>query len=189
MDSGALTGRLEADAGAPGGDPMDEQAFQLFYAKVAPGLASYLRRTLGDPADADDVFQEAMCRFLRTPAPTRDADQLRAYLFRIATNLCVDLWRRRKRDRGLFDSGAPAHDPADPAARLEAGADEVQQTLSALTPRDRGLLWLAYVEEAPHREIAAALGLKERSIRVLLFRAKRRLASILRCARSGEERR
>jgi RNA polymerase sigma-70 factor (ECF subfamily) len=187
MDTGALTGRLEADVGALDGRPMDEQAFQLFYEKVAPGLASYLCRTLGDSADADDVFQETMCRFLRAPVPTRDADQLRAYLFRIATNLCVDLWRRRKRDRGLFEWGAQAHDPADPAAPIDPGPDEVQQTLSALTPRDRTLIWLAYVEEAPHREIAAALGLKERSIRVLLFRAKRRLASILRGARAGEE--
>jgi RNA polymerase sigma-70 factor (ECF subfamily) len=51
-------------------------------------------------------------------------------------------------------------------------------------------MWLAYVEGADHREIAAALGLRERSVRVLLHRARRKLATLLRQreTRSGEPR-
>ena len=48
-----------------------------------------------------------------------------------------------------------------------------------LKPRERALLWLAHVEEADHNEIGAALGLKSKSVRVLLFRARKRLAEIL----------
>ena len=46
-------------------------------------------------------------------------------------------------------------------------------------------MWLAHVEGASHREIAAALGLREGSIRVLLSRARRRLADLLRKATAG----
>jgi RNA polymerase sigma-70 factor (ECF subfamily) len=48
-----------------------------------------------------------------------------------------------------------------------------------LKPQEQSLLWLAYVEGFDHREIAIALQLRERSVRVLLFRARRRLASLL----------
>jgi DNA-directed RNA polymerase specialized sigma24 family protein len=53
------------------------------------------------------------------------------------------------------------------------------RTFRALTPRNRVLLWLAYVEGSAHREIAAALGLKASSVPVLLFRARRKLARLL----------
>jgi RNA polymerase sigma-70 factor (ECF subfamily) len=48
-----------------------------------------------------------------------------------------------------------------------------------LNPQQRQLMWLAYVEGADHREIAAALGLRERSVRVLLHRTRRKLAQLL----------
>jgi DNA-directed RNA polymerase specialized sigma24 family protein len=49
-----------------------------------------------------------------------------------------------------------------------------------LNVRERALLWLAYVEEATHAEIAATMGCGERSVRVLLFRARRRMERLLR---------
>jgi len=52
--------------------------------------------------------------------------------------------------------------------------------LRELKPRERQLLWLAYVEGMSHHEIAAALNLKSGSIRPLLFRARRRMAEVLR---------
>jgi len=59
-----------------------------------------------------------------------------------------------------------------------------------LRPQQRQLMWLAYVEGAEHREIAAALGLRQGSVRVLLHRARRKLAALLgpREAHSGEPR-
>jgi RNA polymerase sigma-70 factor (ECF subfamily) len=49
-----------------------------------------------------------------------------------------------------------------------------------LKTQEQSLLWLAYVEGFNHREIASALQLREKSIRVLLFRARKRLAFMLR---------
>ena len=49
-----------------------------------------------------------------------------------------------------------------------------------LRTRDRELLWLAYAQGSTHREIAASLGLKTGSIKLLLFRARQRMAALLR---------
>jgi RNA polymerase sigma-70 factor (ECF subfamily) len=53
------------------------------------------------------------------------------------------------------------------------------RTFSKLKPQERQLVWLAYVEGSDHREIAAALGVRERSVRVLLHRAKQKLARLI----------
>jgi RNA polymerase sigma-70 factor (ECF subfamily) len=52
--------------------------------------------------------------------------------------------------------------------------------LGCMRPRDRQLLWLAYAEGYSHREIAAITGLASASIRLLLFRARRKIARLLR---------
>jgi RNA polymerase sigma-70 factor (ECF subfamily) len=48
-----------------------------------------------------------------------------------------------------------------------------------LKPRERALLWLAYAQGSSHAEIAGMLGLKTGSIKLLLFRARRKLAGLL----------
>ena len=54
-----------------------------------------------------------------------------------------------------------------------------------MTKRERQLLWLAYAEEFSHREIAQMAALREASIRPLLFRARQKLAALLRAAGYG----
>jgi len=51
--------------------------------------------------------------------------------------------------------------------------------MSHLKPRERAMLWLAYAEGASHREIADVLGLRPASLKPMLFRARRRLATLL----------
>ena len=65
------------------------------------------------------------------------------------------------------------------STRLDLG-----KALALLTLRERQMLWPSYAEGFSHRELAAALDLKEGSSRVLLLRAKRRLATILDSARN-----
>jgi RNA polymerase sigma-70 factor (ECF subfamily) len=56
---------------------------------------------------------------------------------------------------------------------------DVRQLLAELKPRDQQLLWLAYVEGFSRREIAPLLGGQEESVRVLLLRARERMALLL----------
>jgi RNA polymerase sigma-70 factor, ECF subfamily len=157
---------------------LDEAGFAAFHAHTAGPLWGYLRRIGGDPVLADDVLQETYLRFLsHPPDPARSEREQRGYLFRIATNLVRDRWRREQTERlglarflpGRDVLGARSGEPLA-VAEIDCGA-----ALARLRPRERALLWLAYVEGYEHREIAAILGLREASVRVLLFRARKKM--------------
>ena len=153
---------------------MDEQTFRAFYDRTAPGLWAYLSRLSGDRQLADDLLQESYYRLLRSRETFEGEAHQRNYLFRIATNLVRDA--RRGRFGGWRNVALPDL-PAAPQA-VEDRAD-VQRALARLKPRDRALLWLAYAQGSSHSEIAGVLGVKTGSIKLLLHRARRRMAEML----------
>lgn len=155
---------------------MDEPTFRAFYERTARPLWAYLSRLTGDPHAADDLLQESYYRFLRADRGFASDAHRRYYLFRIATNLVRDHSTRLGRsDQGPIETAAePATTPPD----LEARTD-LSRALGRLRPRERALLWLAYAEGSSHREIARMLGVKVASVKMLLFRARRRLAAVL----------
>ncbi len=155
---------------------MDEESFRAFYAKTARSLWSYLSRISGDAALADDLLQESYFRFLRAKLPEMGETHLKNYLFRIATNLLRDHWRRQKGELVPM----PEMTTDEHTARKVQLRSDLARLLRHLKPRERELLWLAYVEGSSHKEIADMIGLKVESIRLLLFRARRKLADVLR---------
>ncbi|MGC1104922.1 MAG: RNA polymerase sigma factor [Candidatus Acidiferrales bacterium] len=156
---------------------LDEAEFRAFYEKTAPALRGYLRRVSGDPSVADDLLQESYLRLLRAPlAPTEEAHR-KHYLFRVATNLLRDHFRAAKRS---FTTTAPEVPAAAPPARDFALQHDLEQFLLELKPRERELLWLAYVEGYRHEEIAKFMSCRAASIRPMLFRARGRLVELLR---------
>jgi RNA polymerase sigma-70 factor (ECF subfamily) len=163
---------------------LDEAAFQALYREATPMLRAYLRRVSGDLALADDTLQETFYRFLRADLPAMEPFQMKAYLYRTANSVLADHWRRLKRERrwslANFFGGETVAE-AKPAG-------EVLSIFRRLKPQEQSLLWLAYVEGFDHREVALALDLSEGSVRVLLFRARRKLAGLLKKQGfSGEE--
>ncbi len=177
---------LESDADAAAGVwSMDEAAFRLFYDRTARPLWAYLSRMTGNADLADDLLQESYYRFLRAGPACEDESHQRHYLFRIATNLVRDGARRRA-CRPVFSAHDEGELPGDRtlAQRTESRAD-LRGALARLKPRDRQLLWLAYAQGATHQEIGAVLGLRAGSIKPLLFRARRRLAALLRTVGYG----
>jgi len=171
--------RLEALAGdAEARFVMDEDAFRSFYDRTARSLWGYLARLTGDRALADDLVQETFYRFLRAASPYENEAHRRNALFRIATNLARDAHRRRRLRplAPLPDTEIPAPDRG--AARVEHATD-LSRAMRGLKMRDRAMLWLAYGEGSSHQEIAEAMGLSAGSVKLLLYRARRRLAAIL----------
>jgi RNA polymerase sigma-70 factor, ECF subfamily len=159
---------------------MDEDAFRAFYDRTARVLRAYLSRMTASASVADDLLQETYYRFLRARSEYESEAHRRNALFRIASNLLRDQHRRRRGAPSVVtapDEGLLA-DPFD-ASRTERGTD-LRRAMTRLRPRDRELLWLAYAQGSSHREIADSLGLKTGSIKLLLFRARRRLAELLR---------
>src|SRR3954470_15769996 len=89
------TGAPGLSAAADGAwDQMQADGFAAFYERSARPLWAYLARVSGNPALADDLLQESFLRFLAADHPHDGEVSARRYLFRIATNLMRDYWRR-----------------------------------------------------------------------------------------------
>jgi RNA polymerase sigma-70 factor (ECF subfamily) len=158
---------------------MNEEAFRVFYERTARPVWLYLARMTRDDRLADDLLQEAYYRFLRSSTAFEDDDHRKNYLFRIATNLVHDHRRRPRRDDvPLGDSEQRPHDTAN-AGDQAAQRIDLARAMEQLKPRERSLLWLAYAQGWSHEEIAASLGVKTASMKALLHRARRRLATLL----------
>lgn len=173
--------RLDVLATAERTFTMDDAAFAAFYERTARPLWLYLARTSGDPRLADDLLHEAYYRVLRSGTTFENDDHRRHYLFRVAANLVRDA-RRREGSRAVA-STPPEETLVDRAS--ERGAEravaslDLHRALARLSPRERSLLWLAYVDGQSHEEIAAAHGVKRASMKTLLHRARRRLMTFL----------
>ena len=157
---------------------MDEDAFRGFYGRTAAMVWAYLSRATGDPNAADDLLQETFYRFLRAKVLFESEAHRRHYVFRIATNLVRDRYRRPRLDSAPLPDESQLHAPGNLAAETQQRTD-LQRAMAKLKPRERDLLWLAYGQGSSHQEIAGSLGLTTGSIKPLLFRARRKLASIL----------
>jgi RNA polymerase sigma-70 factor (ECF subfamily) len=168
QDSTAMPARATA---------MDEQQFQLLYDATARPIHAYVIGVTGQRDIADDLLQETYFRFLQRHPAGMPAADTRPYLFRIATNLLRDRWRARH--DAQWPEGFDPEQAQDHANHMDAQLD-MRRVMKALKPRERQLLWLAYVEGMSHQEIATATGLAALSIRPLLFRARKKAASLLR---------
>jgi RNA polymerase sigma-70 factor (ECF subfamily) len=156
---------------------MDESTFASFYEKTKRSLWLYVAKMVNDESNADDIFQESYVRFLQSRVDLENEVQMKSYLYRIATNLVHDSWRRQKRERRWLTSQANEVTTRSGGSDVELRTD-LSNALMELAPRQRSIVVLTYVEEYTHKEIAAILNLRETSVKVLLHRAKRRLLEI-----------
>jgi RNA polymerase sigma-70 factor (ECF subfamily) len=169
---------------------MDEDLFRAFYERTSRGLAGYLVRLCGgDRQLAADLLQESYYRFLRANAALESDAHRRNYLYRIATNLVRDHRRRPSPPQVPLDEpGAPELAGETRSADRYVARHDLDAAMSGLRPRDRAMLWLAYAHGSSHDEIATVVGVKSGSVKLLLFRARQRLAERLRaCMKPGTE--
>jgi RNA polymerase sigma-70 factor, ECF subfamily len=123
---------------------------------------------------ADDLLQESYFRFLQAGVSGLNELQMKAYLYKTAASAAQDHWRAEKRERRRQEA-APAESETAGDPNL---SHDINQLFRKLKTNEQTLLWLAYVEGFQHREIAQAMNLKEKSVRVLLFRARKQLAGM-----------
>jgi RNA polymerase sigma factor (sigma-70 family) len=144
-------------AARPGEDPLDrlmaERGTHLLHAAIA---------LTGSRAEAEDLLQAAVERFLRSRRPV---DDLEAYLRRILYNLAADGWRKRAtrlRVRGQVP--ARAGTGTDPVATVDL-RDALVRALRQLSPRQRTVMVLRYWEQLTQAETAELLGCSEGNVK------------------------
>lgn len=172
---------LAAGADAPTADSsresirVDEAEFRRFYERTAGNLRSYITLTCRDRDLADDLLQECFYRLVRARLPELNEFQVRSYLYKTAGSLVADHSRAARRERGWRDKTVLRSSRTGGVSMSR----DMMRAFSDLKPQQQSLLWLAYVEGFNHREIAESLDMKEASVRVVLSRARAKLAAIL----------
>ncbi len=140
----------------------DRAAFTRVFAYYAPRVKTYLTRLGLDGAQAEEVTQEVMVAVWRK-AGSFDARQasVSTWIFRIARNRRIDVFRRDK--RATLDANDPAFEPPaqarpDGAAEVAEREAQVRRAMDDLPPEQRDLVRRAFYEDLSHSEIAASTG-------------------------------
>ena len=200
----ALRMRAENSQAAPGGlGGLDEPAFSALAEPHRRELGAHCYRLLGSLQEAEELVQETLLRAWQRRATYAGRGSLRAWLYKIATNLCLDsLARRPRRTLPIARQGASGRDdPIPPAISepiwLEPFPDELlapdelgpearysrqesvtlafMMALHLLPPRQRAVLILRDVLDWPAGETAELLGVSVPAVKSALHRARETL--------------
>ncbi len=160
----------------------EEQALAEIYDRWSPALYRYALRLLGEADLAEECVAETFSRFLEALRQgSGPQDYLQAYLYRIAHNWITDHYRRSSPMLLPLDAELNEdvdHEPSHLVA-LEMEHRQVRAALSYLTPDQRQVIMLKYVEEWDNEEIAAALNKPIGAVKSLQHRALESLRRIL----------
>jgi RNA polymerase sigma-70 factor (ECF subfamily) len=148
-------------------DPRVDRVTRVFL-RCQRSLLRYLRDLLVRREDAEDVAQETYVRLVGGGGLERSEVHIRAFMFRVATNLAYDRFRRR-RSRGRQDDTQLAELPdeapqAERIVAMEQALRVVERTLLALPPRCRRVFLLRTSHERSYEEIAEQLGISKRTV-------------------------
>jgi len=178
-----------------------EQAFRTLHDRHAGSVYGFLARRVGDPAIADDLYQEAFLRVHRARATWDPERPFRPWLFGIVHHLLADHLRGRGRsperpdadaverasstgEAGPGRAAAPP-DPEQAAARRES-TEALDRALRAMPEEEATVLVLARVEGLPYEEIGPILGRSPAAAKQLAYRALKRLRAELAATGHGE---
>jgi RNA polymerase sigma-70 factor (ECF subfamily) len=168
-------------AAAAGGDVA---AFRRLVERHGAALHRFCLHCLGCEKDAEDTCQEVFVRVWHALPRYKDTGQFRAWLWRIALNLCRDHLRARRVRRQWFcawpadaapEAISAAADSPDEAAALRADLARLAKGMDLLPEGLRLPLLLCCVENLPQNECAAILGMTVRAVETRIRRARQRL--------------
>lgn len=151
----------------------DRVAFTALVERYQQALGSYLLHLVGDREVARDLTQDSFLRAYRALPRTPPDLLFQPWLYRIATNLAYDYWRRQHHFRwvplNMLD-----RQPADDTMDTFAEHDLVQQVLARLKPDERAVLLLCGLEQLSYTQAAMVLGSSAEAVRKRFQRAKSR---------------
>lgn len=173
--------------------PHEIEAFEALVERYGRRIYALAYRMAGNDADAKDLTQEALIRVYRALRRIDPAANLESWLYRIITNLYIDLLRRRPKVR-VESLDAPLHtvkgdevsrevedprpDPEELVVDAQLDAD-IQRALLALSPELRVVVVLSDVEGRSYEEIAEMVHIPVGTVKSRLHRARRVLQARL----------
>ena len=157
-----------------------ETAYLDLHTRYADSLFRHTYFRVSDRDIARDITQESFLRMWEYLSVGNEVDNPKAFLFRVAGNLVIDHYRRKKGTslEALQEEGFdPTGDDAEGITDAAEGT-HVLKALSGLPPKERQVLMMRYVEELSVSEIAAISGESANAISVRIHRATKRLRDL-----------
>jgi len=157
----------------------DLNAFEILVERYERRLLRYLGQYVGN-GDAEDLLQDTFFKAFRCLSRYRTGRSFNAWLYAIARNTAISHLRKR-RPEAVADlpEGVDNRPPNASLAHREASSCVWCEVRARLGERAHAALWLMYAEDMSIKEIAAALNASVVSTKVLLHRARRKLAATL----------
>ncbi len=172
----------------------DRPAFGQLVEAYQDKIYGYASRMLGDPDEAEDVAQETFVRAYRSLPHFRGAASFHTWLYRIASNLAIDVARRnRRQSTGNFSLDEPLESeegdyereiadesgsPEQLAARREM-QELVRQAVAELPEKLRAVVVLYELQGESYEDIAEILGCPLGTVKSRLFNARSQLKDML----------
>lgn len=159
-------------------------AVEVYADTVLRACTVYLR----EKADREDAFQETFLRYARTDTDFADEQHKKAWLIRVASNVCKDMLKSSQAKVESLDAAqeegfAPAGDDGQEGQRaLES--EELVAALHELDERYRVVLYLKYYEGYTAVQISAVTGMPENTVYTNLSRGKQQLMGVLKHGRA-----
>lgn len=169
----------------------DVNAFENLVTEHEKGVYAIAQRMTGNAEDAADMTQETFIKAYNSLSSFRGDSKFSVWLYRIATNVCLDFLRSRSRkptvslsvedDDGEETQIDIADESQSPEQLLERGLtrDAVRRGLKSLSPEYRQILLLREIQGLSYEEIAEALALEVGTVKSRIFRARKRLCAFL----------
>jgi RNA polymerase sigma-70 factor (ECF subfamily) len=157
---------------------MNEDRLSELYRRYAPIINARCRQILDDPAAAEDAAQETFLRVYRHIARVPAEREALYWIYRVATNLCLNELRDRK-VRAIPSEDLSASDTGRHWERLLEERHLVRHLIEHAPPKLRAVAWLYHVDGFDQDEVAQITELSKRTVAtrlaVFLGRAKKRL--------------
>ena len=160
----------------------DAQALAEIYDRYAESIYRYAYRYVGDANLAEDLTSEVFLKLLEVLGTRRaPRKQLQGWLYRVARNLAVDWFRKQAKGVPLSLNEELTPDGDSPVTRLEQLQlhQDLREAISELTPDQQQVIVLRFGEGRKLREIGRLMGKSEGAIKVLQYRAMKRLRKLL----------
>lgn len=162
----------------------DQAAFEAFVHRYHGPLLGYLERMLQDSEKAEDFVQEIFLRLIRQLQQKKIPDQIRPWLYRVASNLCKDYWRSSS-FRSEYHCGDEVPDQKDTSPTIieiyerQETRKEVLQSLHQLSELERQIVLLRFYQDLKLQEIAEVMEMPLGTVKSKLFHALKKLKSYL----------
>ena len=155
---------------------MSQIEFESLVTEYSRQVLTTALRVVGDAALANDVHQEVFLAIWRRWHKYDGKTNWRPYLYRATVRKAIELAKLRRRNEPLTEYPAVSETPDGPIRTVELQG-RLAGCLGKLPRRQAEVFVLARIEGLPHDEIARMLGCSEKTVRVHLHRATKKLAA------------